>query len=438
MSLWSTLTSWIRPSAAETSRLTNPDPWLMTWAGGRTTTAGVPVSPQGAMALSTYYDCIRIISEDVGKLPLNVYERLDPRGKRLAREHPLSPLLHDSPNGDMGAMTFRETLTSHMLGWGNGYAEILRTGRAQVAGFQVIHPSRVMVRRAPDGTLAYDVYGGDDLPGTQPTGWRRVPGINMLHVHGLGPDGITGYSVAQLAAESLGLSLAADRFGASFFGDDATPSGILTHPQRLSQPAQENLRKSWEERHQNSHKMAVLEEGMTWQTMTIPPEQGQFIETRGFQVREICRWFRIPPPKVGDYEFATYNNFEQSSIDYVVDTLTPHLVRWEQELHRKLFGETSDYFAEHQVQGLLRGDQHARSQFYKELFGMGSLSPNDICEFENLAQIPDEDGGNARFIATNNYSTLASVVNASTAPDALEESSVFVPTPPTRNGHTRD
>lgn len=431
MWLTNTLSRWLRPGAAEVSRLTNPDPWLMAWSGGRTTTAGVPVSPQGAMALSTYYDCIRIISEDVGKLPLMVYERLEPRGKRVAREHPLYHFLHDAPNDDMSAITFRETLTAHMLGWGNGYAEILRTGRAQVAGFQVIHPSRVMVRRAPDGTLAYDVYGHDDLPGSQPTGWRRVPAINMLHVHGLGPDGLSGYSVAQLAAESLGLSLAADRFGASFFGDDATPSGTLTHPQRLSDAARLNLRNSWEERHQNGRKMALLEEGLKWETLTIPPEQGQFIETRQFQVLEICRWFRIPPPKAGNYEFATYNNFEQSSIDYVVDTLTPWLVRWEQELARKLFGVGSVYFAEHVVQGLLRGDQAARGQFYKELFGMAALSPNDIREYENLKDIgPD---GDAFFVAANNYRPLEQVMTPPEAPKDAE-SPAFVPTVPGRNG----
>lgn len=429
---------WLRPhltaaTPQDVSSLQAPSPWLVAWAGGRTTTAGMPVSPQGAMALSTYYDCIRIISEDVGKLPLQVYERLDPRGKRLAREHPLYSLLHDAPNADMSAMTFRETLTQHMLGWGNGYAEILHTGRGQVAGLIPIHPSRVMLRRGDDDTLVYDVYGRDDLPGSMPTGRSRIPAYNMLHVHGLGPDGFTGYSIAQLAAESLGLSLAADKFGASFFGDDATPSGILTHPQRLSQQAQENLRKSWEERHQNSRKMAVLEEGMKFESMTIPPEQGQFIETRQFQVREICRWFRIPPTKVGDYEFATYSNIEHASIDYVVDTLTPWLVRWEQELKRKLFAEDETYFAEHQVQGLMRGDSGARSQFYKELFGMGALSPNDVRSLENMNSIGPQ--GETYWVASNNYTPIHQIVGNDSRPEEAESNAPpGFPRVPGRNG----
>lgn len=415
----------------DVSTLQAPSPWLTAWAGGRPTTTGIPVSPQGALALSAYYDCLRIISEDVGKLPLQVYERLEPRGKRLARDHPLYPLLHDAPNADMSAITFRETLTQHMLGWGNGYAEILRTGRADIAGFVPIHPSRVMLRRAGDDTLVYDVYGRDDLVGSMPSGWRRIPAINMLHVHGLGPDGLTGYSIAQLAAESLGLSLAADQFGASFFGDDATPSGVLTHPQRLSQQAQENLRKSWEERHQHSRKLAVLEEGMKFESLTIPPEQGQFIETRQFQVREICRWFRLQPTKVGDYEFATYSNIEHSAIDYVVDTLTPWLVRWEQELKRKLFAEDDRYFAEHVVQGLMRGDQAARAQFYKELFGMAALSPDDVRDLENMNSIGP--AGSKYFIASNNYTPIDHVI-AEPKPEP-EDSTSFVPTIPGRNGH---
>lgn len=434
MAFWSTLTK-LFARTGDVSSLQQPSPWLMSWAGGGQTTAGLYVSPQGAMALACYYDCIRIISEDLAKLPLMVYERLEPRGKRVAKEHPLYPILHDAPNDDMTSMTVRETLTHHMLGWGNGYAEILRTGRGQVEGLMPLHPSRVALREDENGQVVYDVYGSNGLTGAQATGWRRVAAVNMLHVHGLGPDGYTGYSVAQLAAESLGLSMAADRFGASFFGDDATPSGILTHPARLSQPALDNLRKSWEERHQGSRKMAVLEEGMQWETLTIPPEQGQFIETRQFQTLEICRWFRISPVKVGVLEHATYNNIEQEAINHWTDCIMPWAVRWEQELKRKLFVDEPDFFAEHAIQAQMRGDQAARAQFYKELFGMGSLSPNDIRDFENLQQIPEADGGDATFIAANNFRTLKSVIQESEAPPEEEDpSSAFIPSVPGQNG----
>lgn len=434
MSLWSTLTSWFRPRAAEESRLTQPSPWLVQWAGGGRTSAGVGVSPQSAMALSTYYDCLRIISEDVAKLPLFIYERTGARGKRRAPEHPLYTLLHDAPNPEMTSMSFRETLTHHMLGWGNGYAWIERQA-GEIVALWPIHPSFVYLRRA-DGEIVYDIRMSSFLPGdTSTTTVYRVRAEDMLHVHGLGPDGHYGYSIAQLAAESLGLTLAAEEFGARFFGDDATPSGVLTHPQRLSPEATQNLRQSWEERHQGTRKIAVLEEGMTFTPMTIPPEQGQFIETRQFQMREVCRWFRMQPDKVGDYEFATYSNIEQSGINYVVDTLTPWLVRWEQEYGRKLLADEPTYFAEHQVQGLMRGDQAARGDFYTKLFGLGSLSPNDVRSFENMEEIGED--GDTFFIATNNYTPLATVVNQE-PPDTEgeEETSSFPVTIPGQNGRT--
>jgi HK97 family phage portal protein len=432
MSLWSTLTSWFRPRAAEESALTQPSPWLVQWAGGGRTRAGVGMSPQSAMGISTYYDCLRIISEDVAKLPLFIYERTGTRGKRRAPDHPLYTLLHDAPNPEMTSMAFRETLTHHMLGWGNGYAWIERQA-GEIVALWPIHPSFVYMRRA-DGEIVYDIRLASFLPGENLTRTvYRVRAEDMLHVHGLGPDGHYGYSIAQLAAESLGLTLAAEEFGAHFFGDDATPSGVLTHPQRLSPEATQNLRQSWEERHQGTRKIAVLEEGMTFTSTTIPPEQGQFIETRQFQMREVCRWFRMPPTKIGDYEFATYSNIEQAAIDYVVDTLTPWLSRWEQEYARKLFVDDPTYFAEHQVQGLMRGDSASRGEFYTRLFGMASLSPNEIRSFENLEEIGPE--GDTFFVATNNLAPLKTVL-AQPTPEEEDDTSqnAFPVTIPGHNG----
>lgn len=430
------LPTW-RPFRAQSngtsSTLTSPSAWLLNWALGGRTTSGMYVGPVSAMSLSVYFACLRNISEDIGKLPLFVYQR-QARGKRRAADHPHYALLHDAPNNDMSAMTFREVLTHHALAWGNGYAEIVWDNRMEFATALVpIHPSRVRVSRDA-GQLVYDIAGGDlSIPDTNYTGLVRLQQENVLHVRGLGAEGYTGYSVVQLAAESLGLSLAAQSFGAAFFGNGASIGAILTHPHTLSESAVQRLRESWQTIYGgpgNAMKVAILEEGMTYEKLGMPPNDAQFLETRQFQVEEICRWFRMPKSKVQVLTDSTYSNMEQQNLEYVPDTLMPWLVRWEQELKRKLFPE-EDYFAEHAVQGLLRGDQAARASFYKDLFGMGVLSPNDIRELENMNAIGPR--GDAYFVATNNFQPLESVV-------PLEEPEVpgprpLVPALPGRNGN---
>jgi HK97 family phage portal protein len=433
MTLWATIRGWFTPKASAISDLLHPTAWLRDWAMGRTTLAGVNVTPASAMTLPTYYACIRAISEDIGKLPLITYRRLEPRGKERDPSHPLYALLHDAPNDDMEAMTFRETLTQYALAWGNGYALIDRDSRMQPIALHPVHPSRVVVRRDDDGLLVYDIYGGELLPGAVLDQVYRVRSDDMIHIRGLAAEGIVGYSVAQLAAESLGLSLAAQTFGAAFFGNGAAMSGVLEHPGKLSDQAAKHLRESFESVYsgpQNAGKVGILEEGMKYARLGIPPDDAQFLETRLFQVRDVCRWFRFPLHKAGDLEFATYTNIEQQSIEYVTDTLMPWCVRFEQQINRKLFGIRSEYFCEHALQGLLRGDMAARGEFYTRMFGMAALSPNDIRELENASPIGPE--GDNYFIQSNNHTPIKQVVEGNThdAPAQLP----FAPQLPVQNG----
>jgi HK97 family phage portal protein len=424
---------WLRRTAQSngtTSDLQTPSAWLLSWASGMRTSAGIAVGPVTAMTLPIYYACLRNISEDVGKLPLHTYRRMA-RGKERAVDHPAYALLHDAPNPDMSAMTFRETLTHHALAWGNGYAQILWDGRT-VESLWPIHPSRVQVRRDDDGRLVYDVYGGElTLPGGSRAGIRRLRQENVLHIKGLGAEGTEGYSVLRLAAESLGMTLAAQTFGATFFGNGTTIGAILTHPNTLSEKATQRLRESWQTIYGgpgNANKMAILEEGMKYERLGIPPEEAQFLETRQFQVEEVCRWFRMPKSKIHDLTDSTYSNMEQQNLEYVPDTLMPWLVRWEQELKRKLFVDEPAYFAEHAVQGLLRGDQAARASFYKDLFGVGAISPNDIRELENMNSLGPQ--GDQYFVASNNFTPLAMVMEQETP----EEPETPFPVLPGRNG----
>ena len=364
--------------------------WLMDWEIGRMTEAGARVNPETAVTLSAYFACLRAISEDIAKLPFIVYRRLHPRGKERAHDHPVYPLLHDAPSDDMSAMAFRETLTAHAMGWGGGFAEIARTPRGVPTGMYPIHPSRVSIGRDDAGRLNYTIRT-EDIAGKDVV----LRSDQVFHIHGLGIDGISGYSLSVVGKEAIGLGLAAEGFGARFFRNDARPGGVLQHPGQLGDEAVKHLRDSWAAMHsgvEQSHTPAILEEGMEWATTGIPPEEAQFLETRQFQVEEIARWFRMPPHKIQHLLRATFSNIEAQNIEYVGDTLQPWAVRWEQEAKRKLFlpGET-DYFAEHLFKGLLRGDQNQRVAFYNGMFNIGAMSQNDIREAENENPVDEGD-----------------------------------------------
>ena len=365
------------------------------WSGGgwgRETQAGERVSPDSAMGLSAYFASIRNISEDIGKLPLITYRRL-PRGKERAATHPCYTLLKTKPNPYMGSMVFRETMSAWALGWGRGCAEIVRDERGFPRQLWPIHPSRILPKWV-GGELFYDVSQDDLLanPKARPT---RLLAENVLHIHGLG-DGYEGYSVCQLAAESIGVGLAAQLQAASYFGNGTQLAGILEHPSKLSQKAHDNLRASWAARHQGARAAftpAILEEGMKWTTTGAPPKDAQFLETRQFQVEEIARWFRIAPTKIGDRSRAQgWSTLEAQNTDHASDTLMPWLVRWEEELEAKIFLGDPDYFAEHLMAGLVRGDMAARQAFYTAMFNIGVLSPNEIRELENMNPNPGPEG----------------------------------------------
>lgn len=351
---------------------------------------GALVTESSALYSSAVFACVRLLAETVASLPLPVYKRMVPRGKERAYNHPLYPLLHDSPNPWTTSYNFRETLQGHLATWGNAFAEIdwdMKTGRARA--LWQLRPDRMKVGKE-NGQLIY-VY-------TLPDGSvAKLPAFRIWHVPGFGFDGLIGYSPIQMAREAIGLALATEEFGARFFGNGAKPGGVLEHPNKLSQQAKEGLRSSWNEMHQglsNQHRIAILEEGMKYQQVGIPPEDAQFLETRKFQTNEIARFFHIPPHMIGDLERATFGNIEQQSLEFVIYTLRPWLVRWEQSAHLKLMGpeERQQYFIEFLVEGLLRGDFVSRNQGYATARQWGWMSANDIRELENMNPLPDGQG----------------------------------------------
>ena len=366
------------------------------------TTSGKPVNERTAMQTTAVYACVRILAEAVASLPLHVYEYQDDGGKKLVHDHPLYYLLHDEPNPEMTSFVFRETLMSHLLIWGNAYAQIIRDGAGRVLGLYPLLPDKMEVQRDDKGNIYY-VYSrnSDENPTFKEYGNIKLKAEDVLHIPGLGFDGLIGYSPIAMAKNAVGMTLACEEYGASFFANGANPGGVLEHPGVLKDPSK--VKESWNSVYRgvsNAHKIAVLEEGMKYQQIGIPPEEAQFLETRKFQINEIARLYRIPPHMVGDLDKSSFSNIEQQSLEFVKYTLDPWVIRWEQSLQRSLLlpGEKGKYFIKLNVDGLLRGDYQSRMNGYAVGRQNGWFSANDIREMENMNPIPDEQGGNLYLI----------------------------------------
>ena len=360
-------------------------------------TSGKSVNEMTAMQTTAVYACVRILSEAIASLPIHVYRYKD-GGKEMVCDHPLYTLLHDEPNPEMTSSVFRETLMSHLLIWGNAYAQIIRDGAGRVLGLYPLLPDKMDVQRDDRGNIYY-VYSrnSDENPMFKEYGNIKLKAEDVLHIPGLGFDGLIGYSPIAMAKNAVGMTLACEEYGASFFANGANPGGVLEHPGVLKDPSK--VRESWNSVYRgvnNAHKIAVLEEGMKYQQIGIPPEEAQFLETRKFQINEIARLYRIPPHMVGDLDKSSFSNIEQQSLEFVKYTLDPWVIRWEQSLQRSLLlpGEKGKYFIKLNVDGLLRGDYQSRMNGYAVGRQNGWFSANDIREMENMNPIPDEEGGN--------------------------------------------
>jgi HK97 family phage portal protein len=349
------------------------------------TASGKTVNERTAMQTTAVYACVRILAETIASLPLNVYRSTD-NGKEKAIDHQLYYLLHDEPNPEMTSFVFRETLMSHLLLWGNAYAQIIRDGRGRILALYPLLPDRMTVDRTTDGQLYFE-YRKD-------TGYVILRPEDILHIPGLGFDGLVGYSPIAMAKNAIGMAIATEEYGGKFFANGASPGGVLEHPGVVKDPAR--IRESWNAVYQgsgNAHRIAVLEEGMKFQSIGIPPEQAQFLETRKFQTEEICRIFRVPPHLVANLDKATFSNIEHQSISFVVHTIRPWLVRLEQGMNKALLrpSEKGQYFVGFVVDGLLRGDYASRMQGYAIGIQNGFLSPNDVRTLENMNTIEHGD-----------------------------------------------
>ena len=373
-----------------------------------TSGSGKSVTAQTAIQLSTVYACVRVISETVASLPLGVYEATDD-GNLKAGDHPLYHLLHDEPNAEMTSFVFREVMLAHLLLYGNSYSQIIRSGKNTVVGLYPLLPDHMDVDRDSKGNLTYTYTTSDGKTVV-------IKPQDILHIPGLGFDGIIGYSPIALEKNAIGLGIASEEYGSKFFSNGARPSGILTHPNTVKNP--KAVRESWNSAYggsSNSNRVAILEEGMTFTPLSIPNNEAQFLETRKFQVDEICRIFRVPPHLVGNLEHATFSNIEHQSIDFAVHTIRPWLVRIEQSMNRALFTdqETGRFYVQFNIDGLMRGDYKSRMEGYAIARQNGWMSANDIRALENQNPIPKEEGGDS-YLVNGNVISITTAMKAQT------------------------
>ena len=388
MKLFDWVSKIARRSSPEnpSTNLANPDSWLVDWMGSGGTDSGVNVTPETAMKFSAVFACVRVISETIASLPLFVYEAKG-RSKRKAREHDIYTLLHSKPNNDQTPFVFFETMLAHASLWGNAYAFIQRNNGAVPTELIPLLPDRTQVERI-EGEKKYV---------TMVNGGRMIfDPLDIIHIPAIGLDGMQGLSPIANARQAIGLGIATEQYGAKFFGNNANPSGIIEHPNKLTPEARKNLRESWASRHQgldNAHRVSILEEGMTWKQQSLPPDDAQFLQTRKFQLSEIARIFRVPPHFIGDLDKATFSNIEHQSIEFVVHTIRPWIIRIEQELNYKLFGrnELGKFYSEFKLDGLLRGDTKSRYESYAIARNWGWLSANDIRALENMNPVTGLD-----------------------------------------------
>ena len=392
------------------------------------TTSGKAVTERSAMQMTAVYSCVRILAEAVAGLPLHLYRYKEDGGKEKAIDHPLYLLLHDEPNPEMSSFVFRETLMTHLLLWGNAYAQIIRNGKGEVIALYPLMPNRMVVDRDIHGQLYYQYTRSTEEAPTMKGVTVNLPPSDVLHIPGLGFDGLVGYSPIAMAKNAIGMAIACEEYGAKFFANGAAPGGVLEHPGTIKDP--QRVRESWQSTFGgsgNSNKIAVLEEGMKYTPIGISPEQAQFLETRKFQVNEIARIFRVPPHMVGDLEKSSFSNIEQQSLEFVKYTLEPWLVRWEQSIQRTLFSpeEKKRYFAKFNVEGLLRGDYASRMTGYATARQNGWMSANDIRELENMDRIPAEEGGDLYLINGNMLplGNAGAFANTEVSDDGKEEDS---------------
>jgi HK97 family phage portal protein len=362
-----------------------------------TTYSGVEITDKTALQISVFWSCTKILAEDVATLPVFLYKKAD-KGKIKAENHNLYQILKDEPNNEMLSINFLEMLMVNILLWGNCYIHKIYNNAGEIIELWPLYSQYMEIKRDKSGNLYYKYNESNNK--------KEFSKDEIINIVGLSIDGIQGLSIIKYAAQSLGLTISTEKFGSSFFKNGSKPSGTLELPEGKRCNDKSQVRTEWNQLYtgtENAGKIAILENGMKYKQIGIPPEDAQFLQTRQFQIPEVCRWFRMPPHKAGDLSNATFSNIEHQSIEYVSNTLRPWLVRFEKSLSKGLLTqkEKKKFFIQFNVDGLLRGDFNTRMQGYATARQNGWMNANDIRELEDLNPMPEDAGGDKYLVNGN-------------------------------------
>lgn len=395
---------------------------------GTMSATGVKVTPETARRCAAVYAAVRVLSDTLAQLPLMLYKR-NGDGRERDTNHPLFKLLYIKPNRWQTSLEFREMMMGHVLLRGNAYAQkVYDMKSGAVKELVPLNPTKVSPKLTEWGDPFYEFQSNRG-------GTIILQASDVFHLKGPSDDGLVGLSPIAVAAEPVGLALAAEEFGARTFKNDAQPGGVLEHPGTLDEEAVERLRSSWAKQHSgvtNARKPVVLEEGMKWTRVGMSADDTQFLETRRFQVEDIARIFRVPPHLIGHLDKATFSNIEHQALEFVTHTMNPWIVRWEQAIGARLLDETEQvtHYVKFIVEGLLRGDIASRYNAYSIARQWGWMSVNEIRKLEDLDSIGDS--GNTYLVPMNMVDAdrldevIDSQIEGKTASPAVDPSS----TPP--------
>lgn len=373
------------------------DPVIASWLGvSSMTAAGQSVTPESARRVAAVYACVRALALPYAAMPLLVW-KYTAGGKERDPSHPLWPLLHDRPNRLQTSFEWREMMVGHLCLRGEAYSQILTRNDGVVDELLPLHPDRVQSFLAPDGRVAYRYTPRDGGPA------RILLDQEVLRFIGWSDDGITGLSPIALHRETIGRSMAIREYGSRMFSNSAAPKGGIKIPSALGPEAAAKLRESWEARHrgaENAGKLAIFDGGMEWVSIGMTNDDAQYIEALKFDIEEIARIYGVPPHKIGHLERSTNNNIEHQGIEFVTDSMLPLARRTEDRLNLSLLSDSGrqTHFIGLELKGLLRGDATARSNFYRALFNIGALSPNDALRAEDMDIY---EGGDVRYVPLN-------------------------------------
>lgn len=367
---------------------------------GSTSSSGAVVNEQTALAVPVVLTCVSLISRTIMTLPVDVYERLSDGRKRKADEHPLARLF-DNPNSWQDWPMFCQMMQAHLLLRGNAYAWVNWVG-VKGSEFQQakeiipLHPDQIRVEQNTDWTLNYTLTrkDGRQVP---------IPADEIMHLRGLSTNGYMGRSPIEDLREAIGNAQSAQEFSGNFWKDDATPPLVLKHPKVLSDKAKKGIEEAWEKTYggKDGRRVAVIEEGMEIQQLSVTPEDAQFLETNKFGRSQIAGAYHVPPHMIGDTEKSTSwgTGIEQQQIGYLTFTIQPWLTVWEHGIRRALIANERRFYAKFKVEGLLRGDSTGRSNFYTKMFGVGAFSPNQILALEDMDGIGEK--GDIHYVPSN-------------------------------------